>query len=73
MMTRANLTIRFLWAITMLLTSSVVVASAEPPSLEAEEQRVESRFVPLFSVVTEAVIYPPSRLSAGPLCLQSFY
>ena len=53
MMTRTNLTIRFLWAITMLLTSSVVVASAEPQSLEAEEQRVESRFVPLFSVVTE--------------------
>ncbi len=53
MMTRTNLTIRFLWAITMLLTSSVVVASAEPQSFEAEEQRVESRFVPLFSVVTE--------------------
>ena len=53
MMTRANLTIRFLWAITMLLTSSVVVASAEPQSLDAEEQLVESRFVPLFSVVTE--------------------
>ena len=53
MMTRTNLTIRFLWAITMLLTSSVVVASAAPQSLDTEEQRVESRFVPLFSVVTE--------------------
>lgn len=53
MMTRANLTIRFLWAITMLLTTSLVFASAEPPSLNAEEQLVESRFVPLFSVVTE--------------------
>ena len=53
MMTRSNLTIRFLWAITILLTSSVVVASVAPQRLDTEEQKVESRFVPLFSVVTE--------------------
>ena len=53
MMTRVNLTLRFLWAVTMLLTSSMVVASAAPQSLDTEEQLVESRFVPLFSVVTE--------------------
>ncbi len=53
-MTLKNPAIRLLWVLTMLLTSAAVVASPlAVQSLQTEEQRVKSRFIPLFAAITE--------------------